>query len=338
MAPLLQLEQITKTFGEKVANDAVDLKVERGKILALVGENGAGKTTLMTMCAGLADAGSGRIIYDGREVTIDSPNEAPDLGIGIVHQHFKLVPSLTVADNVFLAREIIGGTRSLDRKAMESRDQELPDQFGLRIDPAATISKLSVGLRQRVEVLKALSHDTELLILDEPTAVLTPQESEELFEVMRGLADAGRAVVFITHKLGEVLAVADDIAVMRDGELVTERPAAGMTEADIASLMVGREVLLRVERPPARPTEPVLVLENLDVNDDRGHLAVDGMDLTVRAGEIVGIAGVEGNGQSEMAQAIAGMREVLDGTIELAGERISKASVAKRIGRASRRV
>lgn len=330
MAPLLQLEQITKTFGEKVANDAVDLKVERGKILALVGENGAGKTTLMTMCAGLAEPDSGRIIYDGREVRIDSPNEAHDLGIGMVHQHFKLVPSLTVADNVFLGREIIGGTRSLDRKAMERRVQELSEQFGLRIDPAATISKLSVGLRQRVEVLKALSHDTELLILDEPTAVLTPQESEELFEVMRGLANAGRAVVFITHKLGEVLAVADDIAVMRDGELVTERPAAGMTEADIASLMVGREVLLRVERPPANPTDPVLVLENLDVNDDRGHLAVNGIDLTVRAGEIVGIAGVEGNGQSEMAQAIAGMREVLDGTIELAGERISKASVAKR--------
>src|SRR5690625_2630242 len=217
---------------------------------------------------------------------------------------------------------------------MEKRVKELSEQFGLRIDPTATISKLSVGLRQRVEVLKALSHDTEVLILDEPTAVLTPQESEELFEVMRGLADAGRAVVFITHKLGEVLAVADDIAIMRDGELVAERPAAGMTEADIASLMVGREVLLRVEHAPATPGEPVLVLEDLEVNDDRGHLAVNGIDLTVRAGEIVGIAGVEGNGQSEMAQAIAGMREVLDGTIELAGERISKASVAK-IGRAS---
>lgn len=332
MAPLLQLEKITKTFGEKVANDAVDLKVERGKILALVGENGAGKTTLMTICAGLAQPDSGSIIYDGREVTINSPNDAHNLGIGMVHQHFKLVPSLTVADNVFLGREIIGGTRTLDRRAMEKRVAELSEQFGLRIDPTATISKLSVGLRQRVEVLKALSHDTELLILDEPTAVLTPQESQELFEVMRGLADAGRAVVFITHKLGEVLAVADDIAIMRDGELVAGRHAAGMTEADIASLMVGREVLLRVKHAPATPTDPVLVLEDLKVNDDRGHLAVNKIDLTVRSGEIVGIAGVEGNGQAEMAQAIAGMRDVASGTIELAGEVISKASVHKRRG------
>src|SRR5690625_5275373 len=184
MAPLLQLEQITKTFGEKVANNAVDLTVERGKILALVGENGAGKTTLMTMCAGLTEPDSRRIIFDGREVAIDTPNEAHNLGIGMVHQHFKLVPSLTVADNVFLGREIIGGTRSLDRKAMERRVQELSEQFGLRIDPAATISKLSVGLRQRVEVLKALSHATEPLLLAEPTAVLPPQEREELFEVM----------------------------------------------------------------------------------------------------------------------------------------------------------
>src|SRR5690625_1851153 len=174
MAPLLQLEQITKTFGEKVANDAVDLKVERGKILALVGENGAGKTTLMTMCAGLAEPDSGRIIYDGREVRIDSPNEAHDLGIGMVHQHFKLVPSLTVADNVFLGREIIGGTRSLDRKAMERRVQELSEQFGLRIDPAATISQLSVGLRPRAEVLEALPDDTEPVVIDEPTAVIRP--------------------------------------------------------------------------------------------------------------------------------------------------------------------
>src|SRR5690625_3993753 len=330
MAPLLQLEQITKTFGEKVANDAVDLKVERGKILALVGENGAGKTTLMTMCAGLAEPDSGRIIYDGREVRIDSPNEAHDLGIGMVHQHFKLVPSLTVADNVFLGREIVGGTRTLDRRSMEKRVKELSEQFGLRLDPTADIRKRPGGLRQRVEVLKALSHDTEVLILDEPTAVLTPQESEELFEVMRGLADAGRAVVFITHKLGEVLAVADDIAIMRDGELVAERPAAGMTEADIASLMVGREVLLRVEHPPAQPKDPVLVLEDLEVNDDRGYRAVNEIDLTVRSGEIVGIAGVEGNGQSEMAQAIAGMRDVAGGTIELAGGNISRAAVSER--------
>lgn len=330
MAPLLQLEHITKTFGEKVANDAVNLKVERGKILALVGENGAGKTTLMTVCAGLAEPDSGRIIYNDREVTITSPNDAHGLGIGMVHQHFKLVPSLTVADNVFLGREIVGGTRTLDRRSMEKRVKELSEQFGLHIDPTATISKLSVGLRQRVEVLKALSHDTEVLILDEPTAVLTPQESEELFEVMRGLADAGRAVVFITHKLGEVLAVADDIAIMRDGELVAERPAAGMTEADIASLMVGREVLLRVEHPPAQPKDPVLVLEDLEVNDDRGYRAVNQIDLTVRSGEIVGIAGVEGNGQSEMAQAIAGMRDVAGGSIELAGSNISRAAVSKR--------
>lgn len=329
--PLLELRQITKAFGPKVANDRIDLSIRKGRIHALVGENGAGKTTLMTMVAGTAQPDSGQIRFDGEEVEISNPQRASALGIGMVHQHFKLVPSLTVAANVFLGSELTKGGR-LDRAGMEARVAELSKQFGLEIDPHAKVASLSVGQRQRVEVLKALSHDTRLLILDEPTAVLTPGETDELFAVMRSLAEQGCAIVFISHKLGEVLAVADDVTVIRDGRTIETRPAEGLSQRDIATMMVGREVLLRIAHTPAKPKEEVLKVDNLTVVDDRDVTVLNSVDLSVHAGEIVGVAGVEGNGQSELASAIAGMHDVDSGRIALEGEDITSDSVAARRG------
>ncbi|MDO8106754.1 ATP-binding cassette domain-containing protein [Isoptericola sp. b441] len=328
--PLLELRDITKAFGDLVANDRISLSVMPGRVHALVGENGAGKTTLMTMVAGTAQPDSGRIVFDGREVEITSPHRAASLGIGMVHQHFKLVPSLTVAANVFLGRELRTQRGTLDTAAMEHEVAELSRRFGLAIDPKARISSLSVGLRQRVEVLKALSHDTRLLILDEPTAVLTPQETDELFVVVRDLARKGCAVLFISHKLGEVLEIADDVTVIRDGQVIDTRPAAGLSQADIAQMMVGREVLLRIAHTPATPGDVVLSVEDLTVVDHRGVNALTDLSLQVRSGEIVGIAGVEGNGQSELAAAVAGMQPVAAGRIVLDGAEITTAPVAQR--------
>ncbi|WP_082812635.1 ATP-binding cassette domain-containing protein [Cellulomonas timonensis] len=328
--PLLELRHITKAFGPKVANDDISLSVLPGRIHALVGENGAGKTTLMTMIAGTAQPDSGSILFDGREVRITSPQKASALGIGMVHQHFKLVPSLTVAANVFLGRELRSKSGTLDAKRMEAEVAALSERFGLEIDPQAKVSTLSVGLRQRVEVLKALSHDTRLLILDEPTAVLTPGESEEMFAVIRSLAQKGCAVLFISHKLGEVLEIADTITVIRDGRSIDTRPAAGLSQADIAQMMVGREVLLRIAHTPANPGATVLGVDGLTVVDDRGVTVIDGLSLQVRSGEIVGIAGVEGNGQSELAAAVAGMQGIDAGRIALAGKDVSGATVAAR--------
>jgi len=329
-APLLKLHHITKAFGPKVANDAISLNVMPGKVHALVGENGAGKTTLMTMIAGTAQPDSGEIHFDGGLVRITNPQRASALGIGMVHQHFKLVPSLTVAANIFLGRELRTLRRTLDIARMEARVTELSEQFGLAIDPRAKVSSLSVGLRQRVEVIKALSHDTRLLILDEPTAVLTPKETDELFMVVRGLADKGCAVLFISHKLGEVLAIADEVTVIRDGRTIDSLPAAGLSQADIAQLMVGREVLLRIKHTAAKPAETVLEVDQLEVIDDRGVTAVDRLSLQVRAGEVVGIAGVEGNGQTELAAAIAGMHAVHTGQVRLGGRDLTHASVKTR--------
>ena len=328
--PLLELQELTKSFGPVLANDRISLKVHAGRIHALVGENGAGKTTLMTMIAGTARPDSGVIKVDGQPTQITSPLKASALGFGMVHQHFKLVPSLTVAANVFLGRELRTKAGQLDTAAMEEQVAELSRRFGLAIDPRAKVADLSVGLRQRVEVLKALSHDTRLLILDEPTAVLTPSESDDLFVVIRSLAERGCAVVFISHKLGEVLSIADEITVIRDGRTIATRPAAGLSEPDIARMMVGREVLLRIKHTPANPKQEVLSVDDLTVVDARGVTAVDHVSLGVRAGEIVGIAGVEGNGQSELAAAIAGMHDIASGRVQLAGDDITRASVAKR--------
>ena len=328
--PLLELRQITKAFGPKVANDAISLAVMPGRVHALVGENGAGKTTLMTMIAGTAEPDSGEIWFDGRKVRIPNPQRAAELGIGMVHQHFKLVPSLTVAANIFLGRELRTARGTLDTARMEAEVTALSERFGLEIDPRAKVSSLSVGLRQRVEVLKALSHDTRLLILDEPTAVLTPQETDELFVVVRGLAEQGCAVLFISHKLGEVLSIADEVTVIRDGRTIATLPAAGLSQADIARMMVGRDVLLRIEHTPPDPKETVLEVEDLRITDERGVPVVDGLSLQVRAGEIVGVAGVEGNGQSELAAAIAGMQAVESGAVRLDGADVTRSSVEQR--------
>lgn len=328
--PILELRGITKSFGDKVANDDISLSFAVGRVHAIVGENGAGKTTLMNMISGNLQPDSGSISFDGREVTVDNPNQADELGIGMVHQHFKLVPSLTVASNIFLGKELTTGLGRLDQKAMQAKVRELSERFGLRIDPQDVVEDLSVGERQRVEILKALSHDTRLLILDEPTAVLTPAEADELFVVVRQLAERGCAVVFISHKLGEVLAIADDISVIRDGRVVGTQPAAGLTQTDIATMMVGREVLLRIKHTPPNPTDEVLRVEGLSAVDSRGVIALRDVSLSVRRGEVVGIAGVEGNGQSELTSAIAGMHDVPRGTIHLAGTDVTRATVAKR--------
>lgn len=327
--PLLQLRGVTKTFGTLVANDHVDLDILPGRIHALVGENGAGKTTLMSMINGTAVPNAGTITYDGAEVEITSPQQAAALGIGMVFQHFKLVGSLTVAANVFLGREITKSGQ-LDTAAMEAEVTRLSKQFGLEVDPTEITSELSVGELQRVEVLKALSHETRLLILDEPTAVLTPSETDDLFVVVRDLAKSGVAVIFISHKLDEVLAIADDVTVIRDGRVIDTVSAVGLTKERIATMMVGREVLLRIEHTPASPGDTVLEVKDLTVVDDRGVTALDHVSLSVRAGEIVGIAGVDGNGQSELLEAIAGLEPADDGLISLKGVDITKASIATR--------
>ncbi len=327
--PLLELRDLAKTFGDKVANDHISLTVEAGRVHALVGENGAGKTTLVTMIAGTTTPDSGEILFDGTPVSISSPQRAAELGIGMVHQHFKLVPSLTVAANVFLGRELTKGGQ-LDVAAMQAKVAELSERFGLEIDPTETVRDLSVGERQRVEVLKALSHDTRLLILDEPTAVLTPAEADDLFVVVRELTAKGCAVLFISHKLDEVLAISDDVTVIRDGRIIGTLPAAGLTKTDIATMMVGREVLLRIEHTPASPGDVVLEVKDLTVVDERGVTALDRFSLSVRAGEIVGIAGVEGNGQSELADAISGLDKANGGQVLLLGQDVTRASVKHR--------
>ena len=328
--PLLELRDITKTFGPTVANDRISLKVYPGRVHAIVGENGAGKTTLMTMIAGTARPDGGVILLDGVETVISNPQKAADLGIGMVHQHFKLVPSLTVAANIFLGRELRTRFGQLDTGRMEAEVEALSKRFGMQIDPRAQVSSLSVGVRQRVEVLKALSHDTRLLILDEPTAVLTPSESDDLFVVIRSLAERGCAVLFISHKLREVLSIADEVTVIRDGRTIDTLPAAGLSEGDIAQMMVGREVLLRIQHTEARPVDDVLAVSGLTVVDERGVTALNDLGFTVRSGEIVGIAGVEGNGQSELAAAIAGMRQVNSGRVLLKGADVTTSSVATR--------
>ncbi|MHA6523122.1 ATP-binding cassette domain-containing protein [Tessaracoccus sp. G1721] len=327
--PILALRNITKTFGPKVANENISLTIYPGEVHALVGENGAGKTTLMNMVSGNLQPDSGEIFFDGRSVVMSDPRKADALGIGMVHQHFKLVPSLTVTANIFLGKETVrAGT--LDAEPMRARVRELSERFGLPVNPDDVVRELSVGERQRVEVIKALSHDTRLLILDEPTAVLTPAETDELFIVIRQLAKQGCAILFISHKLGEVLAIADTVSVIRDGKVVGTRPAEGLSQTDIAAMMVGREVLLRIRHRPATPGDEILSVRDVCAVDKRGALAVRNLSLHVRRGEIVGIAGVEGNGQSELAAAIAGMYKAPRGAITMAGRDVTRASVAAR--------
>jgi simple sugar transport system ATP-binding protein len=320
--PLLELKGITKRFPGVVANDHVDFELAKGEVHALLGENGAGKSTLMNILYGLYHPDEGEVRLNGQHVTIDSPRAAIDLGIGMVHQHFMLIPVMTVAENIVLGVEPHSGP-FLDIDGAEKRVRELSERFGLAVRPDALIESISVGMQQRVEILKALYRGAEILILDEPTAVLTPQEAEELFEIIRSLQAEGKSIVFISHKLGEVLAIADRVTVLRRGKTIETVPREGATEEGLARLMVGREVLLRVEKTPAEPAEPLLTVEDLRVLDERKLEAVRGISLEVRSGEIVGIAGVDGNGQSELIEAITGLRRPESGRILAAGKDIT---------------
>jgi simple sugar transport system ATP-binding protein len=318
----LELRDITKRFGSLVANDHISLTVEPGQIHSLLGENGAGKSTLMNVLFGLLHPDEGEILIDGEVVKITDSGDAVRRGIGMVHQHFMLVPVFTVAENVVLGFE---PTKSLDRidyKRATEEIRELSRQFKLEVDPAALVENLPVGIQQRVEILKALSHEAELLILDEPTAVLTPQEIDALMGIMRSLADAGKSILFITHKLKEVRAIADVITVIRLGRVVgTAEPSA--SESELASMMVGRDVQLTVDKTAYAPGETVLEVRDLVVRDDRGLIAVNGVTLDIRAGEVLALAGVQGNGQTELVEAIVGMRPVESGTITLKGRDIT---------------
>ncbi len=318
---------ITKRFGDLVANDRIDLVVEPGEIHALLGENGAGKSTLMNVLYGLLQPDEGEILVNGAPVRFKSPGDAIAAGIGMVHQHFMLVPVFTVTENIMLGAEQTnaGPVGLLNRRIARSHVVEVSKRYGLPVDPDATVEDLPVGVQQRVEIIKALVREVDLLILDEPTAVLTPQETDELLTVMRGLKAAGKSIVFITHKLKEVKAIADRITVVRRGQVVgTAQPDA--SEDSLAALMVGRSVRLTVDKAPARPGDAVLSVRGLRVYDDRGQAAVDGVDLEVRAGEVLGIAGVQGNGQTELVEAIMGLRPVAAGEVELAGENIAARS------------
>jgi simple sugar transport system ATP-binding protein len=300
----LELSGLTKSFGSLVANDHIDLVIEPGEIHCLLGENGAGKSTLMNMLYGLLQPDSGEIVIDGEKVQITSPSDAIRHGIGMVHQHFMLVPVFTVAENIMLGRENVRAGGVLDRKKADALVLELSDRYGFEVDPEALVEDIPVGVQQRVEIIKALTNDARVLILDEPTAVLTPAEIDELIGVMRQLKENGTSIVFITHKLKEVKAIADKITVIRRGKVVGQaEPSA--SEEELAELMVGRAVDLVVDKEPAEPKDAVLRVEGLTVIDERGFTAVDGVDLEVRAGEILAVAGVQGNGQTELAEALA---------------------------------
>jgi general nucleoside transport system ATP-binding protein len=322
--PLLELKGITKRFPGVVANDDVHFELAHGEVHALLGENGAGKSTLMNILYGLYHPDEGEIRLNGEQVRIDSPSRAIDLGIGMVHQHFMLIPVMTVAENIVLATEPHKGP-FIDIAGAEARVRELSERFGLAVRPEARVESISVGQQQRAEILKALYRGAEILILDEPTAVLTPQEARELFEIIESLKAEGKSIVFITHKLNEVLEVADRITVLRRGKTIETVPRAGATEEGLARLMVGREVLLRVDKGAATPGKPLLTVTDLEVEDERGLPAVRGVSLEVRGGEIVGLAGVDGNGQSELVDAIAGLRKVQAGTILVSGTDVSGA-------------
>jgi general nucleoside transport system ATP-binding protein len=325
-APVLELRGITKQFPGVLANDHIDFDLRRGEVHALLGENGAGKSTLMSILYGLYTADSGEIQMNGSPVTISSPKHAIELGIGMVHQHFMLIPVMTVTENIVLAQEPKHAGVLLDYDAAVKRVRELSESFGLAVDPNARIQTITVGQQQRVEILKALYRGAEILILDEPTAVLTPQEAQELFEIINELKAQEKSIVFISHKLNEVLEIADRISVLRRGKLVETVPREGATEAGLARSMVGREVLLRVEKKPAQPGDPLLQVDDLMARDDRGLEAVRGVSFEVRSGEIVGIAGVDGNGQSELIDALTGLRHPASGTIRIGGEELSRAT------------
>ena len=323
----LELKDITKQFPGVLANDRISISADKGEVLGLLGENGAGKTTLMNILSGLYRPDSGEILIDGTTRQFEDPAEAIDAGIGMVHQHFQLVPVFDVTSAVALGAESVNGPLgTFDRSAARKRLLELSEQYNLRVDPDADIEDLPVGVRQRVEILKALYRKSDILVLDEPSAVLTPAETEELFDIIRELAANGTTVIFITHKLNEVLEVADRITVLRRGRVAGTVEPQSTTREQLANLMVGRDVELRVQKGPAAPGDTVLSLHDVVVRDDRDHIAVQGVSLDVRAGEIVAIAGVQGNGQTELVEAIVGLRTVDSGTMSINDQDITRAS------------
>jgi simple sugar transport system ATP-binding protein len=331
--PALAMRGITKQFPGVLANDHIDLDVRPGEIHALLGENGAGKSTLMNILYGLVQPDEGEVLVDGEVVRITGPANAIARGIGMVHQHFMLVPVFTVTENIVLGDETMANPVVLDTKRADGQIRALADQFGFDIDPRALVGELSVGIQQRVEILKALYRGARILILDEPTAVLTPQETIEIFAVLRRLAAEGTSIVFISHKLYEVLEIADRITVIRRGRVVGEADPKTATEEDLAEMMVGREVSLTVEKGPASPGDVVLNVDSLTVADDRGSVVVQDCSFEVRAGEILGIAGVAGNGQAELVEAIVGLRHAAGGSTHLAGADITNHSVRELTGR-----
>lgn len=327
-APILRVKGISKRFPGVLANNKVDFELAAGEIHALLGENGAGKTTLMNIVYGLYQQDEGKIFVKGKERDITSPKEALALGIGMVHQHFMLVPVMTVSENLMLGHEStkgphLGSLSAIDSAKVAEEIQALADQYGLNIHPNVLVQDLSVGEQQRVEIVKALYRGAQILILDEPTAVLTPQEADDLFVVLRSLVADGKSIIFISHKLKEVLKIADRITVMRAGTVVGRTRPAKTSESHLAALMVGREVILQVKKKPARPGNIVLKVENLKVNADSGQLAVDGVSFDLRSGEVLGVAGVQGNGQTELVEALTGLRPPVVGKVLLLGKPVT---------------
>ncbi|WP_254534823.1 ABC transporter ATP-binding protein [Halomarina litorea] len=332
MTTAVHLDGITKRFPGVVANDDVDLAVERGTVHALLGENGAGKTTLMNVLYGLYRPNEGRVVVDGEERRFDSPRDAIDAGVGMIHQHFMLVDPMTVAENITLGHEPRKwGGLAVDREAAHEDVLELSERYGFDVEPDVRIEDVSVGVQQRVEILKTLYRGADVLILDEPTAVLTPQEVGDLFTVFDELTAQGKTIIFITHKLGEAMHAADDVTVLRDGKNVGTVDADGTTREELAELMVGREVLLEVEKAPFDPGEEALAVDSLSVTDERDVTAVSDVSFSVREGEVFGIAGVDGNGQSELVEAITGLRAPESGRVRFDGADITDHSRRERI-------
>ena len=318
---VIEMREITKIFGEFVANDKINLELRKGEIHALLGENGAGKSTLMNMLAGLLEPTSGEIVVNGKSEKLVSPSKAASLGIGMVHQHFMLVEAFTVAENIILGSEVTN-KGVLDLKKANADILELSERYGLAVDPTAKVEDISVGAQQRVEILKTLYRGADILIFDEPTAVLTPAEILELMDIMKTLVKEGKSIILITHKLDEIRAVADRVTVIRRGKSIQTVSIEGATNKDLAEMMVGRSVSFVTEKEEAQPKEVVLAISDLVVNENRGVPAVKELSLDVRAGEIVGIAGIDGNGQSELIQAITGLRKVKSGSIKIKGQEV----------------
>jgi len=326
MTPILELRGITKRFPGVLANDQINLTLNKGEIHALLGENGAGKSTLMNILYGLYDPDEGEIIVNGKEINVTSPRDAIKSGIGMVHQHFMLVPVFTVTENVMLGDETTHLGGFLDRKSSAARIREISNKYSLEVDPTSYVRDLPVGVQQRVEIIKLLYREADILILDEPTAVLTPQEVDELFTIMRSLVKGGKSIIFITHKLREVLTFADRITVIRGGKVVGTTTPKETDQNQLAAMMVGRDVSFEVDKNPAHVKDSILEVKDLVVLDDLNHVAVKNVSFNVHAGEILGVAGVQGNGQTELVKAITGLSHPVEGKLTLQGKDIKKAS------------